>query len=613
MNFRTEGHLNREDSQGWYFSEFDRIGLGRFLLRQNAGRKLALWALLFWSIVLLLGHYGKANYIPRVFELSFPVGEQWEKFTLVLKSGYLAEANHGLFYLLVAPLFLFLAHSFLWQVGAITRTLIEHRRLVPLPPSASFTERLARWNTWFLPIWILAFCVWVPAQLFQEYSSLNKVRSSGYDRKSESLSKNFGYVQAWQTGKWCDTFGETPLHERAEWLASSRLWKEESPSLSQKFENRVAYNKLGIPSEYFISLEARTQGLAFNTLRPEKAGRIYDSGHFAIRLPDWLHARGVALDKPPKWNFTVLPQHRWDAQTVREKYCFEAFLFLNLASEACFQVVATLIVIKSIAWIVLLQYWLPSATTSKPNGTIFRFMREVFPKVFAIAALGLTVVFACIKPMTLFATVPAWLLAALLFNLARQGRKEAIAHAKIRPDCQDPTRKYGMGEIHAIYNAMVALAALGALGLCLLLLNSFTPGVLDTGGGHTQVIEFLSILLVVAVVLAVVFGPMTLFSWHLATYREKCIGRVAAKGTTEWLRLTDLMRSQWAWPWKNAWFVTLSGAVIAFCAVGAGMSLGFLPGELQSSADSFMDLPRNFRELACYLASATNPELSFRD
>ncbi|MGV3658853.1 MAG: hypothetical protein ACO1TE_01675 [Prosthecobacter sp.] len=115
-----------------------------------------------------------------------------------LVHGYLSQANHGFFYLSVAPAAICLAGVFLAQIETSLRQLREQKRLTKEGYEwiATTNRKRLRWALWIL---IPALIVW---NLQRELPSISAAE------KQETL--HMGYVQVFSVKKWADRLQSMP-------------------------------------------------------------------------------------------------------------------------------------------------------------------------------------------------------------------------------------------------------------------------------------------------------------------------------------------------------------------------------------------------------------------
>lgn len=97
-------------------------------------------------ITVIVGHFSRSNAAQILYGVELLTATGWQPVGEVSYTyGYLAMLNHGMYYLLVAPVFLLIAFKFLRAVETSFQSMIGSR-LLPTGDSSSFSRHYARKN-----------------------------------------------------------------------------------------------------------------------------------------------------------------------------------------------------------------------------------------------------------------------------------------------------------------------------------------------------------------------------------------------------------------------------------------------------------------------------------
>jgi hypothetical protein len=191
-------------------TEFDRKGFHWLFKLKRPGLLLAIlccgWALL----TAVVGHFAKANGIAlTVLATAVPPATtlpdlqgRWRQ-----TFGYLAETNFGFFFIVVAPLLIYLAFSFLLSAGRALYALQANNILRPgraYPTTPSPIEYVSLLNRRLFVYCLLVPLITIPACLYVQFSSFNNV-SHGYPPPNGDIWE-LGHVQSPYLPAWLSFF-----------------------------------------------------------------------------------------------------------------------------------------------------------------------------------------------------------------------------------------------------------------------------------------------------------------------------------------------------------------------------------------------------------------------
>jgi len=235
--------------------------------------------------------------------------------------------------------------------------------------------------------------------------------------------------------------------------------------------------------------------------------------------------------------------------------------------------------------------------------------------LFGAIALTLEGIFQAVAVWTLL-KVLAYI--SFLWIVARNmdASKSGRVRYKLRLECYDSGRRYGLGMFHFPYNLIVALIALALLLFDLIRGNTSapysTPVHPDQYGWNTLFALSFTWLAVIIGILALCLGPIGFFGLRFAEVRqdelddlEKELNSIPLSDTAARNKVRDkitLVESQTAWPKRDVVFRILAGLAMVFLGLPAILGVGGIP--LLKDVAALTDLPAHLKTLArssCYL------------
>ena len=212
-------------------TEFRGKRLKSFFRERNWGAKLGILFLGGSLLVIMCGHLGRANALNRQIDARIRLADGVQALNPVnFVGGYLGQANHGFYYLILAPLFVVFSARFLYSADEALKGLCAQGRLArrTLMIVGRINYRRFRW------LWLLLPIIFIGYGLRSELA--------GYQAVKSGKSDETGYVQAPFLDMWTNSLRmggwrflakrqeteEIELHSRAALQAASpeslKLW-----------------------------------------------------------------------------------------------------------------------------------------------------------------------------------------------------------------------------------------------------------------------------------------------------------------------------------------------------------------------------------------------------
>jgi len=307
-------------------SEFHGTPLEKFFTSKRWGINLALMFLVGAIVVVILGHLAKANALNRQILLTLQLASGPQPLDPInLIGGYLAQANHGFLYLIVAPFTVIAASKFIESASGAFETLCSEGRLRRRTYGAIsyINRRRFRFLWWFLPL------------LFVLGESV--IEFYGYHNVEET-----GYVQAPWLAEW-----QTNFYRRNGWqlLLARHETGDAEREIMHAMES-ASVNTIGMWHSN-QSLSFIDPADAIPELWPELARR----GNITLNLTN-AYSRHL-FDMRVK--ISAYPATRL------ERAVHILFVISLLSVEGTFQGFAAWVFLKAIFWILVTGRLLPSA------------------------------------------------------------------------------------------------------------------------------------------------------------------------------------------------------------------------------------------------------------
>jgi hypothetical protein len=516
-------------------SEFDALGLTQFF-------NLPLWGWIL-AFVVVLGAIGVLWLAKRSGAIAFnrqiqPTmhladGKDQPLSPINLIGGYLAQANHGFFYLIVAPVFAMIAARFLAVTYESFRNLVKLGRL---PPAALDWARQKNLACFRLLWWIPFIVVWIGILCFTEFRSLRHVEAGS--------SHITGYVQAGYLPNWTNWF-----------MTATNQWELlGQDSESQSIPREIRSCLQAAPLETVVLWETN-QCLEFKgPLKPDR------------ELLPGLVSRGefdIDLGRACSTNTGLVKFDVKLSNYPKSKGWQNAFIVGVQVLEGGFQVFATWIALKAAFWVLLVWCLLPGK-----DGWMTRFVRRMLP--------GL--------------------------------------HSKDRlePLLTDPRKHFGLYDLHAAYNGLILLLAMGAFSLTLVSISGKPHSTSDdyTATLHGFLSPFLIAVVVAVPGLILASGPVALFNWRLRNLRNQRLldlnrqqrelqftGKPTENSPakpesidktqtheemlTKLEQMKILVEEQTCWPQDDSTFKFLGAATIIFAVLPLCLHFGYAPKQVE--------------------------------
>jgi len=307
----------------WLLSEFKGAWAHRFFIRPQWGRVLAI-ALSVCAIgILILGHYANANAMRLTIEatISSDTGASVSE-RVYQDFGYLIEATHGLYYLVIAPIFVLLAARFIRFASEGLTSLQSKGRFIEMGNNS--THQLWALNRRVVrPLLLTVVPLSALIGIGLEVSRLQK--------NNTGERNDLGYMQAPYFDGWIEQFNDDKTSREKK---LDTLFKLKSGSaLALAFEARMK----DVQSSQWTNITEK-HGDAVNRLRAAVAG---DGTPVSLRADRHL----PLYVRPAKWNSRP----------------FLLFFIGVLLVEGCFHAFVAWMAIKVLLWLYVLYDALPGS------------------------------------------------------------------------------------------------------------------------------------------------------------------------------------------------------------------------------------------------------------
>jgi hypothetical protein len=456
--------------------------------------------------------------------------------------GYMVELAHGLFYLVLAPVFMVLGFMFVRAAHNSVDELSTAARLVPRGAGASPLAVIGRRNRWFAVIPFIALVLTFGINLYHELSSFYQVR--------DGTSFDLGYMQAPFLAGWVKHFnGLKTDSERLKFIRGMRIYDDLERDVTRNItsSNHEAWTPFVSP----LGNLAVPAAVDLGTFRP-KLDDAVEKGMISLEAVD-EKVDGVRKVGPN------LDTMSWTAYWL--------FFYSVITVEACFQAFAVWLVVKILFWLITIYRCLPEATDKKlkinPNVLDLRYR-------FGLSALD--------KPYNIYAALLLIGATVSAFNYSSNSEKatSVLSHGNFSAY---------LGQI--LIALLILVAAAGMLGP-MALFASRMKKVKDAeiAWRNKELAEI-----------------QKLQNQDLASADPAAAGRVTARiiRIADLDQQIILIEGQRTWPHNNAVFKWLMAAAILFFGLPICQAIGFVPPKL---AD-FVDFLGHCKALTTWLCSIT--------
>ncbi len=321
---------------------------------------LGAWCLLVLA-VLFCAHAANSDLlrVEVAAEVRPAPGAEGVKLRVEQKAGYLAEPNHGLYYLIIVPLCFLLAW---WSVGRCHRVLIdlaqekilvpnEVREAAPLaaPEERSFEEARFRGFLRKLGRSNLRWFRWLPAIFFAAALLNNVIREVYSWTKPEVIggtAKTFGYIQAPFFGRFRDNLEKAGAEQKLGQIKDMEMLRR---SLEGEVRERLARHQ-----NYFLAwVKAELVAIKNWPITAEVNSR---------EAMGWEDTK-VDVEKAVAKGFLHLNVAATGGTRESERLWFYLFFIGVMLIESFFHAFALWIAAKYLFWLVIVHRLLPSKGT----------------------------------------------------------------------------------------------------------------------------------------------------------------------------------------------------------------------------------------------------------
>jgi hypothetical protein len=428
--------------------------------------------------------------------------------------GYFGEVNHGMFYLLLAPAFIFLSLNFCRSVGGLMADMTMSGLLILKTERATGSliqrylahkvhkgdwRRVTRWGFIILPALTIGF------NFYSEYSSRAKLDGIGgtkFNAFKPAAQRDIrwmaiGYVQTDYLNEWVATFNRKripgdskpwiPAKSRADELDGYIFGEGIRSSLGNQLDGLAKVSNIDL-SEFFKESELKYNESQKLLITPAGLKKLEEQNLLSLR------ARSAGA---------------FEHYAFGENIFHHLFLWYNLTLEGAFHGYAFWMALKLLSF--------------------FSLLRDLIPN---------------------------------------QGDK----HLEVRPFLYDPQRHFGLDALFRCYNRIAVLLALGASFLVLMSMNEIQSQSIAHPFHVFSPLNILGFALVVLALATLVLGPFVFASAALKKQQdlelEKLNGQLKKLRTSggDYKELYDKIRvveSQTTWPRTDTGFLT----ALAICLV----------------------------------------------
>ncbi|MDD5261204.1 MAG: hypothetical protein PHD76_05075 [Methylacidiphilales bacterium] len=232
----------QESSADWLFLEEFRPWASKIAISSASVLQWILSgiSLVFCILVLLLAHWARTDLLVlKITATFFPPVEGTNTPVLSASAehvyGYLGELNHGLFYLFIAPVFIWVTFQFCRHIGISTHEMIR-TGMIEEGLAGSVQRFIQKLNRCSLPILALLMLVTLGLNFHKEYGSMDKLESGDLSKHPWSY---IGYVQTPCLYQWVQDYNQNPDGE----TGRARLIEDKfyTPRLSAALASQVAF------------------------------------------------------------------------------------------------------------------------------------------------------------------------------------------------------------------------------------------------------------------------------------------------------------------------------------------------------------------------------------
>jgi hypothetical protein len=582
-------------------SEFGRSAFGRYMARGTWGRHACYWLIAGVSVVLWLGHRAHCNAIELRIDAQLkqvvPPFEVHASFAY----GYLNELSHAFFYVLIAPAFAIVSCRFIGSVDVALAQLI--RRRVLISERKDPVRRLRQWNRRSFALLTVPF-------------SISLFVFNCRDEHAGYSVGNLGYIQAPLLQKWVDQFND-PVHVRhvgKQYLCISN--EKVSADLTSAINMRLSAMPR-IPAAWapYVTLAQ------LDPKRPLKRDEVAAFRDAASRGPVTVDLEAACYHQM----LTMTASRSGGPESPSANHgWWRAFVVVLLTYEGMFHAFCIWMAVKVLCTLVFLcsafvrcssvKSWM---RRSGAGCTIHRHWKQLSgnpPRWAAagkralswsvrspsfsgcsIATLALSAIFGLLAYVDLsnVIEVVAWAVLYPMFVFLVFLPAIRSNGARVRPLLTDPTKRFGIEELHPVYNAVALLLLLGGLVASLSFTSNAAKGTEFLAGAHsvTYSSQFIIMIGVVVVSIGILVGPMTLFALLLGGRKGKRMRFLQTRmgepnaNYAVLVQQKDLVSQQTTWPRDDARFKNVAALVVVFLILPWASSLGILPDRFAEASN----------------------------
>lgn len=362
----SDGVSNPAGIEGWWnrqplLSEFQGSPLRCFVRYRWSIAFSASCVFVLALIILILGHYAGTNVLSvRMAVQLFSEPNTNPVVTLNNLSpslaGYLANVIHGLFYLTIAPLSVWLGLHFVRQLNRTLRSLMSEKLLVPKSvadatrnkrpterqisgdENAKFLTAAGNWNRKYfrfvpvvLLVMLIGFNLWRELRSWKDPAAMN------------GGIRSFGYMQAQFFADWKKEFEARSPEGQLEKLHSLEAWDEIKREIAQKVQSKDALRNSWAAAGFLKDQNDQLSANSYATIADKTNLATYVDFDKSLTAKYWRPevSKFVARDSSAPMG------------------SFYAFFGLVVLLEGSFHAFAIWLVCKFVFWLILIHRLLP--------------------------------------------------------------------------------------------------------------------------------------------------------------------------------------------------------------------------------------------------------------